>query len=197
MFSFGTPRGLRHRPSRGLKVKQLIHIIMAALLLSWMFYYWHKRPKLGKGMDPHSGKSALGHVVVEGAGDTWDEVDGDTPGAFEVVAGSLVAAAAKKAADFANAGIVGRIAAKGGFRNPPGAAGVPLKLKDLVDPRVQGGGNLLGERGVGEEEVGKRKWDEVGEGEDEIISVSAVEKALQETSAVEVEGDGGGEEETK
>ncbi|CAI5516449.1 unnamed protein product [Closterium sp. Naga37s-1] len=123
-------------------------------------------------------------ISVEGSGDR-DLLPGD--GALAHAEGARGGGAALAGGDIAR-----RMVAMGGAQ----AQGV--KLKDLVEAKAQGGGNLLGEFGGEAEEEGEWEWEE-GEMEERALvdlkgggrKAKVVQRALDETRAVE--GDEGGE----
>ncbi|CAI5947202.1 unnamed protein product [Closterium sp. NIES-64] len=101
-------------------------------------------------------RKSCSEISVEGSGDR-DLLPED--GALAHAEGARGGGAALAGGD-----IVRRMVAKAGMAQAQG-----VKLKDLVEAKAQGGGNVLGEFGGEAEEEGERAWEEEGEIEERAL----------------------------
>eukprot|EP00897_Mesotaenium_endlicherianum_P004332 jgi/Mesen1/3927/ME000209S02943 len=164
---------------------------MVCLALTWILYHLRHLPRDTKWIGMTSKVAAQREEGVQIA---VPELTGEGE-----AAAFTLAPPASSVVQGANLGMGGDAAGVGGGGGSggTGADKEPRKLKDLVKRNVEGGGNLLGERGASDDDVGKRKWEDGGDGDDELNSLEglgateAVEKALEEATEADV---GGGRE---
>ncbi|CAI5509499.1 unnamed protein product, partial [Closterium sp. Naga37s-1] len=202
--------GGAHKAGYGIRAAHVIQACAFAIVTLWLCYHWSHAPRRQPPHDADPAAVSAGRLQVRGLvverpkpkdvarRKSRSVISLEGPGDRDLLPGDGALADAEGArgggAALAGGDIVRRIVAKAGMAQ---AAGV--KLKDLVEAKAQGGGNLLGEFGGEAEEEGERKWEEEGEMEERALvdlkgggrEAKVVQRALDETRAVE--GDGTGE----
>ncbi|CAI5519228.1 unnamed protein product [Closterium sp. Naga37s-1] len=202
--------GGAHKAGYGIRAAHVIQACAFAIVTLWLCYHWSHAPRRQPPHDADPAAVSAGRLQVRGLvverpkpkdvarRKSRSVISLEGPGDRDLLPGDGALADAEGArgggAALAGGDIVRRIVAKAGMAQ---AAGV--KLKDLVEAKAQGGGNLLGEFGGEAEEEGERKWEEEGEMEERALvdlkgggrEAKVVQRALDETRAVE--GDGAGE----
>ncbi|CAI5961891.1 unnamed protein product [Closterium sp. NIES-64] len=202
--------GGAHKAGYGIRAAHVIQACAFAIVTLWLCYHWSHAPRRQPPHDADLAAVSAGRLQVRGLvverpkpkdvarRKSRSVISLEGPGDRDLLPGDGALADAEGARGggtaLAGGDIVRRIVAKAGMAQ---AAGV--KLKDLVEAKAQGGGNLLGEFGGEAEEEGERKWEEEGEMEERALvdlkgggrEAKVVQRALDETRAVE--GDGAGE----
>ncbi|CAI5477097.1 unnamed protein product [Closterium sp. Yama58-4] len=201
--------GGAHKAGYGIRAAHVIQACAFAIVTLWLCYHWSHAPRRQPPRDADPAAASAGRLQVRGLvverpkpkyvarRKSRSVISLEGPGDRDLLPGDGALADAEGArgggAALAGGDIVRRIVAKAGMAQARG-----VKLKDLVEAKAQGGGNLLGEFG-GEAEEGERAWEEEGELEERALvdlkgggrEAKVVQRALDETRAVE--GDGGGE----
>ncbi|GJP82219.1 hypothetical protein CLOP_g12457 [Closterium sp. NIES-67] len=207
-----TPRsrwhGGAHKGGYGIRAARVIQACAFAIVTLWLCYHWSHAPRRQPPRDDAVAAASAGRLQVRGLvverpkpkdvgrRKSRSVISLEGPGDRDLLPGDgALAEGAQGGGGLAGGDIVTRIVAKAGR-----AQGQGVKLKDLVEAKAQGGGNLLGEFGGEAEEEGERKWEDQGEMEERALvdlkgggrEAKVVQRAMEETRAVEGEGEGEG-----
>ncbi|GJP76291.1 hypothetical protein CLOP_g6665, partial [Closterium sp. NIES-67] len=164
-----TPRsrwhGGAHKGGYGIRAARVIQACAFAIVTLWLCYHWSHAPRRQPPRDDAVAAASAGRLQVRGLvverpkpkdvgrRKSRSVISLEGPGDRDLLPGDgALAEGAQGGGGLAGGDIVTRIVAKAGR-----AQGQGVKLKDLVEAKAQGGGNLLGEFGGEAEEEGERK----------------------------------------